>query len=136
MWLNQACSDWRVLRGRTARRAQGRAQHHGHFPLAARHVVDFGRLVDHLVHGQGDEVAEHDVHDGPQAGHGRADGDAGKARLGNRRIQHALGAELLHQPGEDLERRAGLRHIFPDDEDARVAAHLFGQGFTESPRQR
>ena len=66
-----------MLRGRAARRAQRRAQDHRHFKLAAGHVVNLRRLVDHLIHRQRDEIAEHDVDDRPHAGHRRADADAG-----------------------------------------------------------
>ena len=125
-----------MLRGGTARRAQRRPQDHRHFPLAARHVVDLGRLVHHLVHGQRREIAEHDVDDRTHAGHRRADADAGEARFGDRRIEHALGAEFLDQPGEHLERRARFGDVFAHDEHARVAAHLFGQRFADRLRKR
>jgi hypothetical protein len=39
---------------------------------------------------------------GAQPAHRRADADAGKAMLGDRRIDHALGAELLQQALRDL----------------------------------
>ena len=66
-----------MLRGRAARRAERGAQHQRHFELAARHVVDLRRLIDQLIHRQGEKVAEHDIHHRPHAGHGRADADAG-----------------------------------------------------------
>ena len=44
-----------MLRGRTARGAERCAQDHRHFELAAGHVVNLRRLIDHLVHRQGDE---------------------------------------------------------------------------------
>ncbi len=43
----------------------------------------------------------------------------------------AVRAELLHQPGQHLERRAGLGHVLADDEDAGVAAHLLGERFAD-----
>ena len=120
-----------MLRGGAARGAQRRAQHHRHFELAAGHVVNLRRLIDHLVHRQRDEVAEHDVDDRPHAGHRRADADAGDARFGNRRVDHALRAEFFHQPGKNFERRARFGDIFADDEHGRIAAHFFGQRFVD-----
>ena len=38
-------------------------------------------------------------------------------------------AKLLHQPGQNLERRSGFGHVLAHDEHARVAAHLLGQRF-------
>ena len=59
--------------------------------------MNFGGLVDHLVHGQSDEVAEHDVDDRPHAGHGRAYGESGESGFGNRRVEHAVFAEFFQQ---------------------------------------
>ena len=120
-----------MLRGRAARRAESRAQDHRHFELAAGHVVNLRRLVDHLIHRQRDEIAEHDVDDRPHASHRRADADAGDARLGNRRVDDALGAEFFHQPRENFERRAGFGDIFADDKNRRIAAHFFGERFVD-----
>ncbi len=71
----------RMLRGRPARSAQRRAQNHRNFPRSARHVMHFGRLVHHLIHRQREEVAEHDVDNGPQSGHRRANTYARETRL-------------------------------------------------------
>ena len=124
-----------VLGGRAARRAQVGAEDDGHLELAAGHVVHLGGLVGDLVHGQGQEIAEHDVDHRPHAGHGGADADAGKAGFGDRRVDHAGRAELLDQPAEHLERRAGLGDVFADDEDAGVAAHLLGQRLVHGLRE-
>jgi hypothetical protein len=125
----------RMLRGRTARRSHRGAHHHRHLPLSARHVMDFGGLVHHLVHGQRDEVAEHDVDHRTHSGHRRAHGKPGEARFGNRRIEHALFAELFEQAGKHLERRAGFGHILAQNADAFVAAHLFGQRLANRLRE-
>ena len=93
--------------------------------------MNLRRLIDHLVHRQRDEVAEHDVDHRSHAGHRRADPDAGDARFRNRRIDHALGAELLYQPRQNFERRARLGDIFADDENRGIAAHLLGERFVD-----
>ena len=114
-----------VLRGRTPGRTQGGADHDRRGQPAAGHVVDLGRLVSDLVQREKEEVAEHDVDDRPHSGHRRAEPDAGEAGLGNWRVHHPLGPKLIDQAAQNLERRAGLRHVFAHDKDARIAAHLF-----------
>ena len=125
----------RMLRGRAPGRAQRGAHHHGNIPVPARHVVYFGGLVHHLIHGQGQEVAEHDVDHRAQARHGRADANSSKAGFRNRRVDHALGAEFFHQSGEHFERRPGFGHILAEDAHPRVAAHFFGQRFAHRLRK-
>ena len=67
-----------MLRGGAAGCAQGGAHYHRYFPLAARHVVDLGGLVYHLVHSQPDEIAEHNIDDGAHASHRSTDAQAGE----------------------------------------------------------
>ena len=126
----------RMLRGRAARGAQRGSHHQRRFPLAARHVMNLGGLVHHLVHGEPDEIAEHDVDHRTHAGHRGAHGNAGEAGFRNRRVEHALGAELFHQAGEHFERMARFGDVFAQNEDARIAAHLFGQRFADGLRER
>src|SRR6266851_8735031 len=92
--------------------------------------MNLGCLIDHLVHSQRDEIAEHDIDDGTKPGHGCTDSNASKASFGNWGIHYPLGAKFLHQTGENFERRTRLRHIFADDADARIPAHLFRQCLT------
>ena len=82
------------------------------------------------------KIAEHDVDDRTHAGHRRADADAGDAGFRDRRIDHPLGAEFFHQPGQHFERRARFGDIFADDKDRRIAAHFFGQRFVDRLAQR
>ena len=97
--------------------------------------MDFGGLVDHLVHGQSDEVSEHDVDHGTHSRHGCAHGEAGEACFRNRRIEHAVFAELLQQARENFERSPRLRHILAHDADSLIAAHLLGQRLTNGLRE-
>ena len=60
----------------------------------------------------------------PQAGHGRADGHADDHRLGQRRVQHAVAAELVVQPVGGEEDAALLAHVLAEHDDRLVAAHL------------
>ena len=68
---------------------------------------------------------------GLQARHGRADADAGKALLGDRRVDHALGAELLEQALADLVGALVLRHLLAHQEHVLVAPHLLGHGVAQ-----
>src|SRR4029450_11056599 len=91
-WLRHACNHLRdlarprvqrlrVLRRGPPRRAHRHPNHHRHLPLAAGHVVNLRGLIDHLVHHERQEVAEHDVDNGPEPRHRGADGQAGESRF-------------------------------------------------------
>src|SRR5581483_187828 len=49
-----------------------------------------------------EKIAEHDIDHRAQAGHGRADADAGDAGFRDRRIDHPFFAELLTRPARTL----------------------------------
>ena len=93
--------------------------------------MDFRRLINQLVHRQGNKIAEHDVDHRAHAGHGSANANTGNASLGDRRIDHAFRAEFFHQSRKDFKRRPRLGDIFADDKYSRVSAHLFGQRFVD-----
>ena len=87
----------RVRRAELVAGALRHAHDERHLDLAAEHVADRRRVVDDLVHRQQREVDRHELDDGPQAGHRRADAHADDRVLGDRRVAHALLAELLEQ---------------------------------------
>ena len=87
----------RVLRGELRARAGGRADHERDADLAAEHLAHLGGVVHDHVHGDEDEVDRHDLDDGPQAEHRRADAGADEALLRDRRLAHAPGAVLRVQ---------------------------------------
>ena len=86
--------------------------------MPARHVVSFGGLVHHLIHGQRQEIAEHDVDHGSQARHRSAHANSGKASFGNWRIDYSFGAEFFYQPGKHFERGSCLGHVFAENANA------------------
>ena len=86
-----------VLGGDAGGGAVRPAEHDRAAHLAAGHVQRLGRGVDDLVDRLHGEVEGHEFDDRLQAGHRRTDADAGKAVLGDRRIDHAPGAEFLQQ---------------------------------------
>src|ERR1700722_2570637 len=98
--------------------------------------MNFGGLVDHLVHGQGNEVAKHDVDYRTHSGHGRANGKSGEAGFGNWSIEDALFAEFLEQTGENFEGSSGLGYVFAENEDCAIAAHFFRQRLANGLRER
>ena len=61
--------------------------------LAAKHVTEFGGLVEDLVEANAHEVHEHQFDDRTQARRGGSDGGANEGRFADRRIQNTI-AEL------------------------------------------
>ena len=116
-----------MLGGAVLHQAVGRAQHQRHGGLSAEHVVRLGHLVEHLVHGDADEIREMQVDDRLGAGDGRADARADERRLGDRRVKHALGEFVLHA-GELAEDAALLGDVLAVDEHTFVGSHLFEHG--------
>ena len=87
----------RVRRAELVAGALRHAHDQRHARLAAEHVVDVRRVVDDLVEREQREVDRHQLDDRAQAGHRRADAHADDRVLGDRRVAHALLAELLEQ---------------------------------------
>ena len=123
-----------VLRGR-ARAGAGRKAHHDrHRHLAAQHEAHLRRLVDDLLHRQRREIGELELEDRPHAGHRRTDGDARAAKLGDRRVHHAVGAEALDQIARHLEGAAIDADVLAHQEDALVGFHGDRHGFLDGLR--
>ena len=114
-------------RGGTVRSAEhDRAAH-----LAARHIERLGRRIDDLVDRLHGEVEGHELDDRLQAGERRADAQAGKAVLGDRRVDHALVAELLQQSLRDLVGALIFGDLLAHHEHILVAPHLLGHGVAQ-----
>jgi hypothetical protein len=121
----------RVLGGELMRRSARAAHHDGDRVLPARHVVHLRGRIHDLIERQQREVERHHLHDRPQADHGRADAHAGEARLRDRRVDDALGAELLQKALRHLVGALVEPDLLADDEHARVAVHLLAEGQVE-----
>ena len=67
--------------------------------MAAEHIAELGDLIVDLVHAHADEIGEHDLGDRPLAGEGRAGRRADDGGLGDRRVDHAAGPELVVEAG-------------------------------------
>src|SRR5262249_54874383 len=116
-----------VLGGQLAAAAARRADDQWTAGLATEHVVDLGGVVDDLVHRQQAEVDRHDLHDRPRAGHRRADRRADEALLGDRRVAHALLAELLQQALGDAVGPVEHPDLLAQDEHPVIAGQLLAQ---------
>src|SRR5262249_15105577 len=92
--------------------------------LAARHVAALGDLVGDQVPADREEVAEHDLGDRAEAGHGRAHGRAQDRLLADRGVPDPLWPEFLQEADGGLEHAAGRRHVFAEEHDRLVAPHL------------
>ena len=113
----------RMLRARRPAGAALRADRQRHLHLAARHVAVLRGLVDDLLERERQEVLVHDLDDRAHARHRRADARADDRHLGDRRVAHALGAELVEQALRDAHRAAHLGDVLAHDEDVVVLAH-------------
>ena len=91
-----------VLGADAAGGAVGPAEHDRAAHLPARHVIGLGGRIDDVVDRLHREVEGHELDDRPQPAHRRAGAEAGKAIFGDRRVDDALGAELLEQALRDL----------------------------------
>ena len=82
-----------------------------------------------------DDVIDHRVHEALELGFGHgfhalgrhADAHAGDHHLGQRRVQHALVAELLLQAGGGAKHAAVDAHVLAEHDHRRVCFHLVRQ---------
>ena len=123
-----------VLRGRARAGTGGKAHHDWHRNFAAEHEAHLGCLVDDLLHRQRREIRELEFEDRPQAGHRRADCDARAAKLGDRRVHHAVGAEALDEVARHLEGAAIDADVLAHQEDALVGFHGDRHGLLDGLR--
>jgi hypothetical protein len=99
--------------------------------LPAREIAQLGGVLDDLVGRLEREVPGHHLDDRAHAGHRHADRGAGEAGLGNRRVDHALGAEAVEK-GIGHEVRAAVEaDVLAHDDDALVTLHLVGHRGTK-----
>src|SRR3982751_3414347 len=102
----------------------GRADDERRGVFAARAVAHLGQLVDDLIVGRVDEVGELDLGHRPHAVEGHSDGRADDAGFGQRRVDTALGAELLEEARGGPKYATETTDVLAQDQHAWVAAHL------------
>jgi hypothetical protein len=119
-----------VLRRHAEAGPGGRAHHDRQLRLAAEHVLHLGHLIEDLVPADAHEIDEHDLDDGSQACRRSPDRQTRNPGLRYRRVDDALGAELLHEPA----RRSEDPDVDIDtgNKDVRIAIHLLYVGFRKS----
>src|SRR5579862_1473361 len=107
----------RPSRGETVARLENNRNLH----LAAGHVAQARRLVEHLAHSDEHEFAHPQLDDRAQAGHRRADGDSQLSGLRDWRDADAILAERA-------DHRIAIRHsqILSIENNVGIALHLFG----------
>ena len=97
-----------------------RADRERHLHLPPGHRPVLRRLVHELLHRDGEEVLVHDLDDRAHALDRRADAAADDRHLGDRRVAHAAGPELVEQTLRHRHRAAHLGDVLAHDEDALV----------------
>ena len=123
-----------VLGCSTRARTGGEAHDDRHRNLAAQHEAHLRGLVDDLLHGEGGEIRELELEDRPHSGDGCANGDACTAELGDRHVDHPLGAEALDEVARHLEGATIDADVLAHQEDARIAFQRDGHGFLDGLR--
>ena len=84
-----------------------------------------------MIKGEHAEVPGHELDDRSQSDHGRADADAGKAELRDRRVDDAHLAEFLEEAFRDFIRTLIHADFFPHEEDTVVPLHLLTEGLVQ-----
>ena len=98
----------------------------GTLPCSFETYQYFAAWLTRRVHRQRHEVAEHDLEDRPQPGHGGAEGGAGERQLGDRGVEDAVVAEALLEARRDREHAARERRRPRRRRRPLVALHLLG----------
>jgi hypothetical protein len=111
--------------------AVGHPDDDGHRDRALVPVRHLGELGGDLVERRVDEAVELDLADGPEAAHREPDRRADDARLGQGRVEDALGAELGVQPLRDAEDAAEGADVLAHQQDAVVLRHRAAEAGVE-----
>ena len=106
-------------------------QPHGDRDGEAHAVARLARDIDELVEPARDEVRKLHLADRAHPDDARPDRGADDPRLGQRRVHHALRAELVDEPVGDLEGAAEDPDVLAHQEHALVLAHLAAQAVAD-----
>ncbi len=110
----------RVVQGAVDPAAARCADHHRYAEVAVRPVAQSSGLRDDLIERGMDEVRELDLGDREESVQRHPDRDPDDAGLRERRVDHALLAELLHPSVGDPEHAATRTHVLTEQDDALV----------------
>ena len=126
----------RVVEGAVHAAAVRRPHDHRHAEAVVRAVAHPRGLGHELVEGRVDEVGELDLGDRPEAVDGRADRGADDHRLGERRVDDPVVAELAPEPVGRQEDAALLADVLAQDDDRLVPPHLLGHAVADRLDER
>src|SRR5438067_13663412 len=93
--------------------------------VSAPAIATLGRIVCQQIESARDEIDELKLGHSLHAHQSRAASRADDRSFGNRRIDHALFAEVIDQSVSNFERTAVSADVFTNHEHSRVALHLF-----------
>ena len=111
--------------------AHGRADGDGHAHLLIIHGPEFGRVIDELICGQGDEISEHDLGHRAQAAQRQTIGHAHDGGFADGRRPHPFW-KSGGKPFGDLERAAvGIQNVFAQHDDPGIIGHHLMQGLLQ-----
>ena len=90
-------------------------------------IGHLGRRRDHVVHRRQQDVRESHFQDWTESSDRGDDRGPDEARFRDRRLEDAVGAELLDQPERRADETAEHADVLAHDIDRRVPAHFLGQ---------
>ena len=103
-----------------------------HAVPAPGHVMSLAGVRDELVGRNEGKIPTHEFDDRFQPRLGSPDRQPGKTVFGNGGIDNSLRAPFCEHPFGHFVRAVIFGHFLADDEDPRVAGHLFVHGLAES----
>src|SRR6185503_11699145 len=102
-----------------------RADYHWHFELAAKHIVQFWRLIHDVIHRGECKVDSHQLCNGALPNHRSTNCRTDDCVFSDRRIFDAVRSVFII---ETLGHRVGAApdaYLFADDKDGGIAVHFF-----------
>ena len=121
----------RVLTAHLLRACVGATKHNWAVVLAARHLANLRRVIEDLVKRNRAEIPSHKLDNRTKSDHRGAHAQSREAALGDRRIDHALGPELLEHALADLVGAVVVADLFAHEKDRAVSLHLFNHGLAQ-----
>ena len=113
------------------RRSARPSEHGRNADLSGRHVAHLGRRVHQLVDREKGEVPGHELDHRAEAHHRGTDTDTGKPQLGDGRVHHPHGPELVEQAAAHLVRALVHPDLLAHQEDVGVPLHLLAERLVE-----
>src|SRR6185503_3196267 len=110
-----------------------RADYHWHFELAAKHIVQFWRLIHDVIHRGECKVDSHQLCNGALPNHRSTNCRTDDCVFSDRRIFDAVRSVFII---ETLGHRVGAApdaYLFADDKDGGIAVHFFHNAWRIRP---